>query len=352
MNQNWTDKISNPAQLGGIETSVLDNGAGKGVRIAWVNTGTGLRFKVVLDRAMDIADAFYNQHSLTWLSHTGITAPQPFSNQGPDWLKTFNGGLLTTCGLTHIGGPESDEHGQRGLHDEISNLPATIESVIQPDPNRGKLEMSITGTIKQTQALGPNLEMRRTISATLGEPVIRLHDEVYNSGNTVAPHMVLYHFNFGWPLVDEGTELIWNGPWQPRETGDNNKIFKEGNNFKTCRGALDDHSGRGEEAAFIDIKSGEDGQCTCGLYNKQLNLALALRFQKDQLPWLTNWQHFGKREYVTGIEPGTHRVIGQAKARANNELLFLAPGETKHYDLEIELMEDAENIRRFLQHNF
>ncbi len=29
----WTDKISNHKQLGGIETSVLDNGAGKGVRI-------------------------------------------------------------------------------------------------------------------------------------------------------------------------------------------------------------------------------------------------------------------------------------------------------------------------------
>ena len=58
MQLNWTDKISNTAQLGGIETSVLDNGRGRGTRIAWINTGAGLRFKIVLDRAMDIADAF------------------------------------------------------------------------------------------------------------------------------------------------------------------------------------------------------------------------------------------------------------------------------------------------------
>jgi hypothetical protein len=98
--QSWNDKISNPAQIGGIETSVIDNGIGGGTRIAWINTGTGLRYKVVIDRAMDIADAFYNQYSLTWLSHQGITSPQPFSNKAIDWLRTFGGGLFVTCGLT------------------------------------------------------------------------------------------------------------------------------------------------------------------------------------------------------------------------------------------------------------
>ena len=70
-------KISNPAQLGGIETAVLDNGAGRGVRVAWVNTGSPLRFKVVLDRAMDIVDAFHGPHSLAWLSRSGVTPPNP-----------------------------------------------------------------------------------------------------------------------------------------------------------------------------------------------------------------------------------------------------------------------------------
>lgn len=101
--QDWKQKISNPFQVGGIETAVLDNGPGRGTRIAWINTGGGLRYKVVLDRAMDIADAFYNQHSLAWLSHGGITSPQPFSGGGLNWLRTFGGGLVTTCGLTHVG---------------------------------------------------------------------------------------------------------------------------------------------------------------------------------------------------------------------------------------------------------
>ncbi len=343
----WTDKISNATQLGGIETAVLDNGPGRGTRIAWINTGTGLRFKVVLDRAMDIADAFYNKHSLAWLSHSGITAPQPFSNKGLDWLKTFGGGLLTTCGLSHVGGPETDEFGERGLHGQISNLPAEVESIIQPDPIAGKMKMSITGRIKESSVLGPNLELKRTISATLGESTIRIDDEVVNRGNMPAPHMLLYHFNFGWPLVDEGTNIIWQGKWLPRE-GSTNKIYKEGNNYQRCPAPLADHSGTGEEVAMIDIDADNMGWSTCGLYNSNLGLALFLRFKKEQLPWLINWQHWGKGEYVTGLEPSTNTLIGQAKARERNELIFLQPGESRKYEVIIEVLDDQQKIKEFL----
>jgi len=346
--QNWIEKISNAAQLGGIETSIIDNGAGRSTRIAWINTGTGLRYKIVIDRAMDIADAFYNQHSLAWLSHLGIQAPQPFSNKGIDWIKTFGGGLLVTCGLDHIGGPESDEYGERGLHGAVSNIPAEIVSIIQPDPFSGKMDMSITGRIKQMQPMGIQLELKRTISGTLGQASISIHDEVINRGNSPAPHMLLYHFNFGWPLVDEGTQIIWQGEWQPRETGYNNRIFKKGNDFRRCPAPLDEHSGAGEEAVYIDATADDNGQCFCGLHNAKIGIAVALKFQKKQLPWLTNWQHWGKGEYVTGLEPGTNPPVGQAKAREKNELLFLQPGQARSYDLGMEVLNNEESIHDFL----
>lgn len=335
--------------MGGIETSVLDNGSGRGARVAWVNTGTGLRYKVVLDRAMDVFDAFYNQHSIAWLNRTGITPPEPFSDRGADWLRTFGGGLLTTCGLSHVGGPEEDTFGERGLHGRIGNLSAEIESIVQPDPVAGNLDMSITGRIRETSIFGPSLELKRTISGTIGQPVIRIHDEVSNRGNTSVPHMLLYHFNFGWPLVDEGTRIIWQGSWQAREGGINADIFRDGHDFKICPAPLNAHSGTGEAVAFIDATPNKAGQCTAGLYNENLGLVMALRFQKAQLPWLTNWQHWGRGEYVTGLEPGTHPPIGQANARAQNTLLFLEPGETRMYDLELSILTDEPAISNFLQ---
>jgi len=335
--QAWHNKISNTNQLGGIETSVLDNGAGRGTRIAWINTGSGLRFKVVIDRAMDIADAFYNEHSLAWLSHSGVSAAEALSDKGIEWLRTFGGGLVVTCGLSHVGGPEKDEYGERGIHGQISNTPAEIVSMIQPDPLSGNMEMSITGIIRESQALGNRMELRRTISATLGKSAIRIQDEVINRGNTEAPHMLLYHCNLGWPLVDEGSKIVWNGSWKSRD-GNPDKLFKEGNDFHTCPAPLDDHQGSGEEAAFIDIEADDSGFCNCGIDNQKIGIILNIKFRKKELPFLTNWLHYGKGEYVVGLEPGTNPPIGQSRARQQNELILLAPGETRKYELEIQVL--------------
>lgn len=338
--EGWKHKISHHAQLGGIETSVLDSGLGKGTRIAWVNTGTGLRYKLVLDRAMDITDALYNQFNLVWLSHAGIVRPGRFPDGGIEWLRGFAGGLMTTCGLDHVGGPETDQYGERGLHSRISNIPAEIESILQPDPVNGIMDMSITGRMRQFQVLGENLELKRTISGTLGKSVIKISDEVFNRGNSPAAHMLLYHFNFGWPLVDEGTAINWNGKWYSREEPDKRKIFLEGNDFRSCRAPMDEHAGAGEEAAFIDPEPDQQGICTCGLRNDRIGIELVLKFPKKQLPWLTNWQHWAKGEYVTGLEPGTHPPIGQARARKEGTLIFIEPGESRKYQMELELIQN------------
>lgn len=348
--QTWRDKICNPAQLGGIETSVLDNGAGRGTRIAWINTGSGLRYKVVIDRAMDIVDAYYNQYSLSWISRLGICPPEPLTHRGADWLRTFAGGLVTTCGLSHHGPPEGEDHGLHGL---ISNQPAEIESIIQPDPLQGSMEMSITGKVRETKLFGPSYELRRTISGKLGEATIRIHDEVTNVANSEQPHMILYHCNFGWPLVDEGTDILFQGSWKSAGGENNDKIFREGNNFRKCPGPLDEHKGNGEAVAYIDPAANPSGQSVCGLHNSNLNLALALRFNKHQLPWLTNWQRWGKGEYVTALEPGTNPPIGQNKARQQNQLVMLLPGEKRTYDLEFEVLHHENSIREFLKkHKF
>jgi hypothetical protein len=339
MNQ-WDNKISHPFQVGGIETAILDNGAGRGVRVAWINTGSGLRFKVVLDRGMDIAEAFYNQHGLAWISHHGVKTPPASYQSGLDWLRHWGGGLVTTCGLDHMGSPENDEYGDRGLHGQIGYSQAEIRIINQPDPAIGKLDFSLTGVMKQSRVFGTRLELERTISGILGEPVIRIRDKVTNRGNTPAPHMLLYHVNLGWPLVDEGSEIFWEGEWDSRGGELDDLIFHEGGSFKTCPPPLDLHCGTGEACAFIDIQPDKKGWCECGLLNKNIGVRFSLKFRKEQLPWLINWQHWGKGEYVTGLEPGTNPTMGQAPARESGTLLFLEPGESREYDLEINVGAD------------
>src|SRR5438105_15682228 len=102
-------KFVHPAQAGGIERYVLDDGAGRGVRALCVNTGGGLRYRVLVDRGLDIDQAFFNQHSLAFLTHKGPTAPNLALDRGIDWLKSFPGGLLTSCGPMNVGAPGIDE---------------------------------------------------------------------------------------------------------------------------------------------------------------------------------------------------------------------------------------------------
>lgn len=322
------NKLSTLKQIGGIEISVLENGHGRGVRIAHLITGSGLNFKLVIDRCLDISNAFYGPYSLTWLSHNGITHGFDISSSG--WLDKFGGGLMTTCGLTHVGPPEEDLHGKRGLHDSVSFIPADIESVIQPDLYTRSLEMSITGRMIQSTVFGPSLELKRTISAELGKAKLRIHDIVRNMGNQQVPHMLLYHINLGWPLIDDGTKLIWNGIY-------NKKKYPQ-DNLKTCKSPIKSHQGKGEIAIYIDIDSDENGLCHCEAFNPKLGLGFKITFKKEQLPWLTNWQHWGENEYVIGIEPGTHPPIGQSAAREEGTLFFLRPNESCEYDLEMEIV--------------
>ena len=261
-------------------------------------------------------------------------------------LRTFGGGLLTTCGLQHTGGPETDAHGERGLHGRISNCVGRVESILQPDPARGQIDFSLKGVVEETRLFGPSLRLRRTISGRIGEAAFQLHDQVTNLGNTPAPHMLLYHFNFGWPLADAGTRLLWQGKLTPRLP--NSETFRPGNDYQTCPPPLDRHRGSGEDVALIDATADAGGFCVCGLYNPSLSLAVALQFKKEQLPRLTNWQHFGPGEYVTGLEPGTHGPVGQAAARADGSLIVLEPGESRTYDLRFEVLTHPSDVQAFL----
>ena len=344
----WQDKICNTTQVGGIETSVLNDGLGRDVRIAWVNTGTGLRYKVVIDRGLDIAEAFYNEHCLTWLSHAGVTAPRPDSAHDFEWLYSFGGGLLATCGLTHTGDPEKDDDEDRGLHGRINNIPASIESIVQPDLAARKLDMSITGIVKQTRLFGVNYELKRTISSRIGEPTVRIHDVVTNLASQTMPHMILYHCNFGWPLVDEGADLIWKGKCESRGLEMDDELFTGKHNYKKCQKPLNSHKGR-EGCGFVDVKADRNGMCAIGINNRKLKMALVMKYSKKNLPWLCNWQHWGFGDYVCALEPGTNPPIGQIAARKQRHLVKIAPGRSRTYDLEISVLTDGAEINKFVK---
>lgn len=79
-------KIEHPLQLGGIRTGTLD-ADGAPVRVAFVDTGSGLRFTVALDRGGDLIDAAYNDCALAYLTPNGLRPPSAAFHRGNEWLR-------------------------------------------------------------------------------------------------------------------------------------------------------------------------------------------------------------------------------------------------------------------------
>src|SRR5690554_4023064 len=111
-------------QVGGIKEYTLSEGKSKGMKAIDINTGL-IRFTILPDRCLDIAHMSYKSIPISWISRVGLTAPEFYETEGLGWLRSFFGGLVTTCGLKNIGKPS----GGVGLHGRISNTPAEKLSI-------------------------------------------------------------------------------------------------------------------------------------------------------------------------------------------------------------------------------
>jgi hypothetical protein len=340
--------VINPSQLGGVETSVLDNGPGRGTRIAWVNTGGGLRYKVVIDRGLDIADAEFLGQSITWHSLVGVTAPSFAYHQGLDWLRSFPGGLVTSCGPCNTGAPCIDGNEVLGLHGTHSNTAAIVESILSPDLRRGRYEMAITGLVRTAKVFNPNVELRRTIRSPLGSAVIEIQDHFINCGNEIVPHAWLLHINFGFPLLEPGASTYcYKGKITPR--ADSMEWYKR-KDFRRAPAPQKAHCGTGEDCTYVEPKADSGGMATVGVVNEKRKFGVKIEYNTKQFPRLVNWQHWGPGgSYVGALEPMNGGVEGRPVDRQRGWLDRLKPGETREYFCRITVTNDEKDLKALLK---
>ncbi|MEM2122359.1 MAG: DUF4432 family protein [Candidatus Bathyarchaeia archaeon] len=64
------------------------------------------------------------------------------------------------------------------------------------------------GIVKEASVFGESLSLERLIEARLGGKSIHITDKVGNLGFSRTLHMILYHVNIGFPVVDRGSMII------------------------------------------------------------------------------------------------------------------------------------------------
>jgi hypothetical protein len=324
-------RAGRPEQVAGITPLVFDDGPARGTRALRFRTGGGLAFDVLPDRGMDLGAAEHAGVPLAWLSQTGGVAPSFYEPEGEGWLRSFGGGLLVTCGLQNVGPPGESDGEPLGLHGRISNTQASNVSREERWDEEGCVLLA-RGEVRESRVFGPNLALRRTVSARLGESKLRVEDEVENEGFQPEPLMLLYHINLGWPLLYEGARLAGPGrrgdPPEPRDEA-----------AAAGRGTWDRFDppapGFAERVFYHRPAAAADGWAEARLENPALRLALSVRFRPEELPEFVQWTMTGEGTYVLGLEPATCRVGGYEAEEAAGRVIWLEPGEVRGYRVEI-----------------
>jgi hypothetical protein len=327
------------SQLGGITHFEYCDGKAKGVTCLRVHTAAGLEFCVLPERGLDIFEASYQGKSLAWHSPVGLVHPAYYDCRDIQWLKTFPGGLLATCGLTNAGSPSDDDGEALGLHGSISNTPA--EHVLwRQEWEDDELLLTIQGSVREARVFGPNLVMNRTIQTSLSGRSIKLRDVICNEGYQDTPLMLVYHLNFGFPLLTERSRIYGNSLAVEGRTEIAKSHLADWNVFAAPT------EGIAETVYYHSFQPDEDGNVTVILVSDRAkpDFGLELTYPKAVLPQFVEWKMPGATHYVLGLEPANCRVDGRKTERVSGRLQFLPPGGKQKFGFELRVLDGLAEV--------
>jgi len=324
--------IGDVSQLVSTRAARLADGPEDGVRIIDARAAGGLSAVILADRGLDLGAVWAGGQQVAWQSTTGAVHPSYF--HAADWLRSFHGGMLTTCGLQNVGLPSEDEGVSHGLHGRISNIAArnVTHRVIEAD---GVLVAEVGGEMRETDVFGADLLLRRRITLPMGQTVLRIEDEVVNQGYAPAGLMLLYHVNLGYPVVAEEALLI-TPPAQVTPRDDNAaRGMGERATFPPPRDGFVENVYRHElEPASAETVS---ASIVNPAFEPTGGIGVTVSWDPRALPRMWQWRMLGPGMYLTGLEPANCGLAGRAAEREAGSLPTIDPGERRTFGISIEV---------------
>ncbi|WP_169516630.1 aldose 1-epimerase family protein [Kaistia adipata] len=309
----------------------VEDGPGRGQRLLLVRNAGGIGFEIAVDRGFDISSATWRGINIGWNSANGMPWPPNSvdAEEGIGFYRNFDG-FLVTCGLDHIGGARRDDaehylHKHRKqvfhpLHGRISSQRAGL-SGYGIDWNADAPVIWAQGVVRQSSVFGENLVLRRRIAVDVFGWTIRIDDFVENCGFRPTPHAMLYHVNFGYPFLDETTEI--SGDLR----GEAVSAFN-----REDRRPREDFVDYYQDMAVVS----QTKRASIELRNPSLcgGIEARLCFLREQLPSFGIWRAFQSGVYALALEPARRCAAGEPAA---GPAAALAPGGVAQYEIELTL---------------
>jgi Domain of unknown function (DUF4432) len=316
-----------------VKKMTLHGGKQEGVDVIVVDNGR-LKFTVCPTRGMGVLSVTLDDVYLGWNSPVKeVVHPRLInleSRGGLGWLEGFNEWMVR-CGLEHNGHPGLDKFinnvGDEAtmeltLHGKIANIPASeVEVVIDPDPPH---RIRVRGRVDERMFYGPKLEMQTEISTDPGSSSFQIADVITNCGSDEQEFQVLYHANYGPPLLEEGASFA--GAVE-RVTPFNEHAAKDVARYAEYKAP---QLGFIEQVYCIRPLPDAEGRALIMLQNKARDKAVSMVFSVSELPYVALWKNTNAESegYVTGLEPGTGFPNNRRIERKFGRVPKLAPGES------------------------
>jgi hypothetical protein len=317
----WLSKVGHQDQLFGSRLIRLADGNGEGSRLLQVWTAAGLTFDITVDRGFDVYRVLFRGRGFDWLGPSGFRSRFEYEPSGWGWLRNFHGGLMMTCGLDHILFPitrkvpeygfPADRDVEFGLHGRVSNQGAELLARESETGKDGPV-IRIRGLVNQSALYNETLLLDRVITVPAFGSQIEIVDVVCNRGFRPTHHEMLYHINFGYPLIDTGTRIELERQ-QGREeltVGDPQHNFPE-------------------QVTPHDMAGDENGHANARIVNPTTGQQVELRYSAASLPRFNVWYMMQAGVYAVGLEP----MSLHPQDRRLEDLDFLKPQETRRYEL-------------------
>lgn len=313
----------------------LEDGVERGIRVVEMRSGGGLDFEIIVDRSGDIGRLSCNGQTLSWHSPSGLTSPWLMDHEGDNgqgFLRGF-GGFLNTCGLDHIRQPETDS-AERVDQDilQTQKYPLHGKGAFQPSTIRGYglvddvPEPFVFCEIEFVQSMSfvSSLRLRRRFELPVGSKKLTIKDVVRNVGSNPTTHMLLYHFNLGFPLTAAGTQV---------DFGNDDCVWKS-QDHDPLEPFPEPQTDAGNQISIFKHAS-DEGRAVVN--SAAAGLELELEYPSSQLPYCQLLRMTGEGVYGIGIEPCTAQGRSRAEARENGDMIVLKPGEERQYSLALKI---------------
>jgi hypothetical protein len=305
----------------------LVGGKGDGMRILNVRNNKGLEFVISLDRCGDIVKLSFKGDNFGYFAPCGYVSPKYYDDKGAGFLKSFTAGFFTTCGLTAVGSPCTDDGEELPLHGTISNTPCeNVSHWVEND------EIHIKLLVRDAALFARKLILEREYVCPINENVIYMTDKIKNIGSESSPLEVLYHCNMGYPLLSENSVVsVPATKVLPR-----NEHAKDG--IEDCLKMEKPQAGYEEKCYYHEMSD----KPTVSIYNPDINKGLSIKYDTKELPCFTEWKMMGEYDYVLGLEPGNCYPDGRNVMREKGMLEFLKPDEEKVHHITFEFIESGD----------